>query len=166
MSEPVPTRYFVKEIVSNPIRLKSGRPVPWEEVGDDTGVISTNDPSLIEELESAAKRQVGGIRAVTLEEFEDVKKKSGAEELRKLSLFKANNQFREVRLAGDAAPVVELKPLPAASQVSPAGQPIATPTTLPIPAPKSKRRSVIMQATDDLLSGVDPAADPGPEKAP
>jgi hypothetical protein len=149
MSEPVEMRCFVKELVSNPIRLPSGRPVPWEDVGDDTGVLSTNDPSLITELENAARRQVGGIRLVTAAEMEDVKKKSTVEELHKLSLFKANNQYRGVRLAGDAAPVVEVKPLPAA-KVSPAGQPIATPTELPIPTPKSKKRSELMKTGEEL----------------
>lgn len=143
MSTSIDTAYFIKEIVSNPIRLPSGRKVPWEAVGDDVGVLATNDPQLISELENAARKQIGGVSKVDLAGYEDAKKKSSAEELRKISLFKANNPFRTPRLSEDAAPVVEVKPLP---KVSPPGQPIATPVNLPLPTPKSRRRSVLTSA--------------------
>jgi len=157
MSEPVQTQYFVKELISNRVRLPSGRPIPWTFVGDDTGVLATNDPSLITELTQASYRQIGGIRLVTEAEFEDAKKKSTAEELRKLSLYKANNHFQAPRLAEDGVPAVEVKPLPKPT-VSPSGQPIATPSTLPIPTPKSKRRSSLLLGT--------PTDPPAPSTSP
>lgn len=142
MSTSIESSYFIKEILSNAIRLPSGRKVPWEPVGDDVGVLATNDPQLISELETASRRGVGGVRQVDLRGYEDAKKKSTAEELRKVSLFRANNQFRTPRLSEDVAPAVEVKPLP---RVSPSGQPIATPSTLPLPTPKSRRRSILTQ---------------------
>lgn len=144
MSESNGTHYFVKELLSNKVRLPSGRPIPWESAGDDMGVLSTNDPGLIEQLKAAVRRGVGGIREVDEDGFNSTKKNSTAEQLHKLSLFRANNILNRPRIS-DAGVVAAGKPAPRPN-VSPAGEPIKTPQTIPLPKPPSRRRSVLAEA--------------------
>jgi hypothetical protein len=68
-------RYFHKELVSNPIILKNGYAVQWESVGDDEGVIQTakeDVAAMLKEFETARR---GGVREITQEGYEQLKKK-------------------------------------------------------------------------------------------
>jgi hypothetical protein len=73
MSE-VPTQYFYKEILSNKVWLPNGKLPAWEPVGNDVGVLSTNDAFVIFHLTSLAHKQVGGIVKITEGAYQDAKK--------------------------------------------------------------------------------------------
>lgn len=66
--------YFRKELHSNPIKLPTGHPVPFELVADDTGILATEDGYLISELRNAIARQVGGVYEIGPAEYEELKK--------------------------------------------------------------------------------------------
>lgn len=83
---PLTKKYFRKEIVTTPLNLKSGGRVPFVVVGGDTGILETEDPKLIEALEMAVKRRMGGVVAITFEEFEELKKNPPAPRLKRSSL--------------------------------------------------------------------------------
>lgn len=83
---PSTKKYFRKEIVTTPLFLKTGGKVPFEVVGGDTGILETDDPKLIEALEIAVKRRMGGVVSITQEAFEELKKNPPAPRLKRSSL--------------------------------------------------------------------------------
>lgn len=83
---PLTKKYFRKEIVTTPLFLKSGGRVPFEVVGGDTGILETEDAKLIEVLDVAVKRRMGGVVSITAEEFEELKKNPPAPRLKRSSL--------------------------------------------------------------------------------
>jgi len=67
--------------VSRPLRSSKGWPVIFDDIGDDIGILETNDPFLISELEATMASQKGGVReVVTDEEWEVTKKKASERE--------------------------------------------------------------------------------------
>lgn len=69
------TRYFFKELISNPVWLPSGARFPFHNVGDDTGIWETDDPMLVLEAEHAIQRGVGGLSEITKEKYDELIKK-------------------------------------------------------------------------------------------
>ena len=69
-------KFFHKAILSNPVILKSGRRVPWDSIGGDNGVIGVEQEELADELQELIKARRGGVREITSEEFEELKKKA------------------------------------------------------------------------------------------
>lgn len=80
MSE-APTKYYLKEILSTKFWLPNGKLPPWEAIGGDTGVLSTNAPNLIFHLDNAAAKHVGGVVNITEAQFLEAKKNSTGPEL-------------------------------------------------------------------------------------
>lgn len=72
----VPTKHFKKEILSNKVWLPSGKSPQWEPIGNDTGVLATNDANLIFHLTNLAHKQVGGVVAIDAAEYDAIKKNS------------------------------------------------------------------------------------------
>lgn len=77
----VPTYFFLKELLSNPIWLPNGKQAPWEPVGDDTGVIATNDANIIFHLSNLAAQHVGGVVKIDEAGYLNGKKNSNGSEL-------------------------------------------------------------------------------------
>lgn len=73
MSE-VPTQYFYKEILSNKVWLPNGKLPAWEAVGNDIGVLATNDAFVIFHLTSLSHKHVGGIVKIDEAAYQDAKK--------------------------------------------------------------------------------------------
>lgn len=71
----IPTKYYFKELYSNPLFLNRGVRAQFEPIGNDEGIMATNDPSLIFSMENAASRRIGGVRPITKEEYDQFKKK-------------------------------------------------------------------------------------------
>lgn len=86
VTTPLVKKYFRKEIVSTPLFLKVGGKVPFVALGDDIGILETEDATLIGQLEVAIKRRMGGVVAITAEEFEELKKNPPAPRLKPSSL--------------------------------------------------------------------------------
>jgi len=73
------SRYFLKEVVSNKIWLQTtGAPVPWEPVGDDTGIFTTDNTAIANELDMAVARGVGGVVIIDEAQYQEYKKKANA----------------------------------------------------------------------------------------
>ncbi len=70
-------RYFKKEILSNRLWLKStGAAVTWENAGDDTGILATDNQAIIDELDGAVAKGIGGVVQIDEAEYQDTKKKA------------------------------------------------------------------------------------------
>lgn len=66
--------YFKKIVLTSPVRLASGKKVPWINVGWNTGALETDNASLIKELNAVAGK--AGVVVIDQAEFEDLKKNS------------------------------------------------------------------------------------------
>lgn len=70
--------YFFKELVSNAARLSDGREAQFESIGDDNGILQTEDAELIKMLGDLIANRRGGIVRIDKERYEElVKKKPG-----------------------------------------------------------------------------------------
>lgn len=135
------SKTYLKEIVSHRIRDSKGMPIPFTAIGDDMGFLETNDPVLINELDTMIKQRRGGVREITsADELEELKKKAeGRDEYRS----RARTQFGQPARLGDpakrtASPATAKPPPPDASlkdQQIPVGAPID-----PAPLIKAARR--------------------------
>ncbi len=74
----VPTTYFYKELLSNKAYLPNGKTPNWEPVGEDCGVLATNDANLIFHLSNLAQRHVGGVVKIDEAQYSEAKKNSSA----------------------------------------------------------------------------------------
>jgi len=75
--------YYKKEVLSNRLYIRAtGAPAPFEPVGGDTGVLATDNPVYVDELDQAAAKGVGGVVLIDQATYDELKKKSSA----KLSL--------------------------------------------------------------------------------
>ena len=66
--------FFTKEFPRNPVRLASGKPIKWLDVGHGLGAYKATDAGEIAELTEAAKAGRFGIVLSTEEAFNDLKK--------------------------------------------------------------------------------------------
>jgi hypothetical protein len=124
MSDTVPTKFYLKEILSTKFWLPNGKQAPWEPVGNDTGVLSTNAPNLIFHLDNAAAKHVGGIVSITEEQFNELKKNlTGAASPRPLE-----RESVSANLGGKQGPTA----MPASLFPQ---RPVATPSPTPVAAP-------------------------------
>ena len=72
-------RFFLKEVMSNRLWLQTtGAPVPWEPVGDDTGIFTTDNIAIANELDMAVARGVGGVVIIDEAKYSELKKKANA----------------------------------------------------------------------------------------
>lgn len=134
MSE-TPTQYYRKELFSSPLYLQRGVRAPFEPVGNDEGILSTNDPTLIFSLESAIAQRLGGVYRVTQEEFEKLKKKEP-------TTRKSSGRSSPIRASSplyqQVPPPPPAKPV-AAVAANATAKPVEAPATPP-PPPKPVRR--------------------------
>lgn len=72
------TKFYAKELVSQKIYSASGAPISFMDVGNDMGILKTDHPYLIDQLDSAIARSIGGILPITEEQFLEYEKKSSA----------------------------------------------------------------------------------------
>lgn len=132
----VPTTFFLKELLSNPVWLPNGRQAPWEPVGDDLGVLATQDANLIFHLSNLAQRHVGGVVRIDEAKYQDIKKNStGNVSPRRLE--------REAISAATPAPSLsQLSPAPAAAPAAVVGNSEPAPLQVPIRARTGKAKPV------------------------
>lgn len=111
-------RYFKKAIVSTKLYMANGAPAPFEPVGDEHGVLATENSDIIIEMERAMAHQRGGIENLTEGEYQELKKNPPARQSRQSSPS-ANgfpsrlNQNRVDRVVERSAPApaVDSEPL-------------------------------------------------------
>jgi hypothetical protein len=152
----MPTVYFVKHGVSRPIYDGSRRPIPFEDVGDDTGLLQLDEgahPNLIKELTRISGSL--GVARITSEQAEEIKKNCNV--LRQAKLLRAS-QRPDIRIESSQH---DLKRVAAADAVS---APLVVPESIPPPVkPRAKRANRI--ATGDLAPQPQAAAPTEPVPA-
>lgn len=68
-------KYYLKELVNQPLFLPSGAKVPFEDVGGTYGILAAEDSGLIAELDKAVKNHIGGVMSLTKEQYDEWAKK-------------------------------------------------------------------------------------------
>lgn len=135
---------FIKELVSRPLRTSKGWPIQFHPVGDDLGILETNDPFTVSELRKFIAAGRGGVREVTSEEeWDEVKKKATErEQWRQRVKSPWSDPVRIERSSRKAAsPATESVPVPdpALPSPPPIGKPIEVPKEIK-PAAKTGRK--------------------------
>jgi hypothetical protein len=112
-------RYFLKEKTSRPLYLPNGAKAPFESAGGDYGLLETQDSYLVTELDKAVKMHVGGVVALSAEEYNSwVEKKKASEQSSSSSQPKDREilgpipfqELQRIRAAGAAAVVSGMAP--------------------------------------------------------
>lgn len=134
--------YFVREGISRPLRSSFGDPIDFTDIGDDTGILTTNNAVLVAELRAMISRARGGVREVTnAAEFETLKKKASEGQQRlNLLLAGAQPKPRIDRLdqhvksaAGVNSPRFTDPSTGRSAADANAGHPLEVPTEIPLP---------------------------------
>jgi len=134
--------YFVREGISRPLRSSFGDPIDFTDIGDDTGILTTNNAILVAELRAMISRSRGGVREVTsATEFEALKKKASEGQSRlNLLLASARPKPRidrldqHIRSAADVnSPKFTDPSTGRAGADSNAGHPLEVPSEIPLP---------------------------------
>ena len=73
-------RSFFKEMASNPVLDKQGKPIQWQIIGEDYGILTLDganveQKAVIEVLDTYAKGRIGGVVVSTPEQNDELKKK-------------------------------------------------------------------------------------------
>lgn len=72
-------RYFGKSNIENTISTKAGATIKFEHVEAGRGIIASDDPSVVTELDARARERRGGVYELTAEQYaEELKKKSAS----------------------------------------------------------------------------------------
>jgi hypothetical protein len=153
---PKKLRYFIKEVLSTKVWSTKGYQIPFDDIGEDTGLLITDHVGLLEELDIAIARKRGGIREIDGSEVEEVKKKALTNQLHLNSL--TSNRFDQLRLSSTkpfnpnpsppGAPVVAGEPPKAIQPGAPLSDvPTIDPALLrPKPAKKKLRDATVEAA--------------------
>ena len=119
------TKWWIKELLNNPLRVPAGFKVEFEDVGGNVGVLATDDGYLNSELQAAFDRKVGGVYEISKEKYESLKKNNS-------HAFKSRKSL--VSVLSQASPRLH-NPLPEKKQESVAevevGQPLNVPDSIP-----------------------------------
>ena len=67
--------FFYKELVSNAARLSDGREAYFEPIGNDNGILATDDPGLIRMLNELIAGHRGGVVRIDKEQYDELLKK-------------------------------------------------------------------------------------------
>lgn len=68
-------RHFYKEQpFANKINWSNGSSIAWEIVGDDLGVLATEDAQQISELDALIQQRRGGVASIQQDQFDSLKK--------------------------------------------------------------------------------------------
>lgn len=126
-------KYFKKELVSSPLKLPNGFRVLFTEVADDIGVLATDDGYLIGELNNAIKRRVGGVVAISSDEYEELKKNQPGLPLPPPWVERHSQHLAAARQPAHESHVVEdSRPLPPAPPPPSNPPPLSVPDTVPV----------------------------------
>lgn len=126
-------RYFKKELLSNPVWLPSGGKFPFDNIGNNEGVLATDDLILVTEAERAMAAHRGGIIEITVEEYDElIKKKQDSPSQPNLP----SDPFQVPRLSLDPNRFNQAPSKPEAAAAAAVPKPTAHGTPDPIAVPK------------------------------
>jgi len=147
-------RYFLKELVSNKLFLPNGARVPFEDVGDDTGILATSDGFIISEMEKAIHRHVGGVIEIDQAQYEDLKKnpRKPARSLNYRDEREMRRVVQDLQRQLDAArgAAAAVKQQEAARPAQEPSAPVVVPKT--IPRPPTRRAAAARRQEDQSPS--------------
>jgi len=147
-------RYFLKELVSNKLFLPNGARVPFEDVGDDTGILATSDGFIISEMEKAIHRHVGGVIEIDQAQYEDLKKnpRKPARSLNYRDEREMRRVVQDLQRQLDAArgTAAAVKQQEAARPAQAPSAPVVVPKT--IPRPPTRRAAAARRQEDQSPS--------------
>ena len=115
----MPKQFYLKELIGRKLFLPNGAPVPFEAVGGEYGLLSTEDVYVQTELSKAVKTHTGGVVELTEAEYNEwISKKKASEQSSNSSQPKDREvlgpipfqQLQAIRAAGAAAVVSGLAP--------------------------------------------------------
>lgn len=148
-------RWFKKEGMRRPLYTGKGWPIQFEDIGDDTGILATNEPYTLKELEKWIQSGRGGVIEITQEQAEAEKKRTTEREqhLRRVNGSR-NPQIRLEAKPSAASPATSAKasPDPSVPEKIPIGAPVEIPT-VPEP-PRKGRRPKAVKADENPIEGV------------
>lgn len=127
----MPIAYFYKELVSSPV-VVAGKPVHWEQLDGNRGVIAVNveaDKALAEGLQKLANDHRGGVVVITEAVYQDKKKALPFNPL------KASGKGRESMLrpiSQNSDPFRRVKPSAAAVSSTPSEPPVQNASAPPV----------------------------------
>lgn len=139
-------RYFGKSIVYNTIQV-AGKNVPFIESEAGQGILATDDPAIIESLETRIRERRGGIWEMTQEQYDEALKKNSVLNSKQPSLLEsvlrgglslAEVQRLASRSDAPAAPVAAEAPKPVVSAPVAAVTPATQTTPSPVEATVSR----------------------------
>lgn len=103
--------FYLKELVQQPLYLPNGMKVPFEDIGGSYGLLATEDPTLVSELNKAVKSHTGGVIALNEAEYNEWQAK------KKASASSSQSQTRD-REALSPIPFQQIQALRAAGAVA------------------------------------------------
>jgi hypothetical protein len=131
-------KHYKKELLSSKLYIKAtGAPAPFEDIGGDEGILATDNPVYVTELDQAAARHIGGVIPIDEATFNELKKKA-AERPSLASLVRDRQSLSGLNLPlpanlGGLAAAVNPAPLHGQLPDTPKAEPIAIPTTFTRP---------------------------------
>lgn len=172
-------KYFLKELVSKPLKLSTGNTIEFEDVGGDMGVIATDNGFLVGELEKAHENRVGGVVPIDQEQYDDLKKNAvpgdrSAPRLKHVveALLRAESQdqavlrsLEEERRSANAAAdnTPEGNPMVTGGEVIEKGEPLKVPDAIPTATPAAKVEGT--GAVSPPITQPEQESDPEPQSA-
>ena len=137
-------RRFKKELVSRPIYTSKGHPIPFQDIGDDIGLLETNDPLLISELDALIRRGGRGVVEVTSDEEWEAQKKMASD--RASFRQRSKSRFDGIRIDSpqvarpvNDAPKIADPSIPVVAVEEPVGKALELPSEDAIKKPRSRR---------------------------
>lgn len=131
-------KYYRKEIPTTPVYI-DGVPFRFE-------ILRTEDPKLIEALDSAILKQIGGVIAITADEYDaEAKKKASGQP----SSYGSTPRGRRLELSADRVPVAgrgdEFDPVLATPQLDPNASKVtgrSAPEPIMVPSPSTIQKAM------------------------
>lgn len=144
-------RWFKKEGMRRPLYTGKGWPIQFEDIGDDTGILATNEPYTIKEIEKWIESARGGVIEITKEQAEAEKKRTTEREqhLRRV----VGSRQPQLRVEGrpqGVSPATSAKasPDPSVPDRVPIGAPVEVPA-VPEPPKRGGRRPKAVKADEN-----------------
>lgn len=128
-------KYFAKALVSNRIIDTSGNFIPFEAVGDGTGIIETSSKPVIDAIEKFISERRAGVYAITSAEYDERKKKASESQSQlasspQPSLFRVTKEFQQPHQKSEDAAEVNPKSLASEQAKAPVAEQVQQETTV------------------------------------
>jgi hypothetical protein len=136
-------KWYLKELVNQPLWTPNGAKVPFEDIGGTYGILATADPYLIGELDKAVKTHTGGVIPLTETEYN-----SWSEKKKALASSLGSSQVRDRESLGPI-PFQQLQAIRAAGAAAVVANPVIPGQNL-ISSPNQAQQQAGQQRVEPL----------------